>query len=68
MEKRLGIHIKIRELNNGFVVDFFSEKGDSKFDGATYCATVEDMQKALADWIKSVKKKRGILNEDKSEK
>ena len=55
--KGLGLHIEIKELDNGFVVDFFSEKGGSKFDKSVYCATMLDVVSAVQDWVKKVRKK-----------
>jgi hypothetical protein len=52
----LGIKIKIRELENGFVVELFSQKGSSEFDKEIYCTNLEDVLSKINEWAVQVAK------------
>ena len=54
-KKGLGIKIKVEEIDNGFTVNFFSEKGRSKYDKKVFCEKFENVLEVITIWEKKVK-------------
>lgn len=64
-KETLGIYIEIQELENGFVVHFFSQHGSSKFDKNTYYPTILDALTAIQNWVKAWKEGEESIGFDK---
>ena len=47
-------HIKIDGIVNGFIVNFFADRGKSEFDKTVFCETWKDVLVAIDDWKKKV--------------
>ena len=47
--------ITIQEIENGWVIEFFSEHGKTEFDKTVFYEAFEDAKKGMDQWLKQVK-------------
>ena len=46
-------HIKIDEIQNGFVVELFDDLGPSRLDKTVFCKSWGEVTKAVESWTES---------------
>ena len=49
------IHIEIREIENGFVVEFFDSIGPAELDKTVFIDSFDGVMKEILKWFREVK-------------
>ena len=53
---KLGIRIEIKEIENGFVVELFTEHGISKLDKTVFASTMKNVLDIIKVWVRAERK------------
>jgi len=49
------IHVDIKEIENGFVVELFNSDGPTELDKTVFAKSLDEVLKVISDWYKEEK-------------